>query len=572
MPTFSDGESKATVRAKINNAITRTDWCVLVKDVSELENLVYTTGSQWTVAAGDNVVTAKEGFHYAVLASDASSFDIQPGAVKMDVLPTAAGHYNFDAMLPAGDGVTDDWAKLDKLIKKPTTTGHIAIYIPNKVYYQSDTHELKRPVTIFGDADGFYSPFTGTLKFAPDVMGFTVNRFNTINGDVESPTTTGADNSTFRGIRLQGGGGTDRTKHGIWLRARAAIISCFIDQFPGNGINIVAGAGVGGAAEGNANLWLVQNTRCQQNRNWGMYVDGADTNAGNGIAVDCSSNGRGGIWDSSFLGNTYYGCHVATNGVATTGGNSSIQSAYVSYENNQYAAHWAATEAELVSTVPGTDPTVWILDFPGGGVKSTVPLWTPGRPEGTYFRAFAYFSDGSSSRNVFINCYSEGGQPGSVMLGNSAFYAGLLHLVYSGGILTSEGGGTLWRATTLQAASEMVVGDSGSPGTLTFNNDGTSLPWRFQPVGNDMQMRNGNAGARVAYTITGDSATVPWKFSVGDFLLGGKRMMMGTAAPTTGTYAVGDRVLNSAPAVGSPKGWICTVAGTPGTWVSEGNL
>lgn len=45
-----------------------------------------------------------------------------------------------------------------------------------------------------------------------------------------------------------------------------------------------------------------------------------------------------------------------------------------------------------------------------------------------------------------------------------------------------------------------------------------------------------------------------------------------TAAPTTGTWAVGDRVVNSAPAAGQPKGWACTVAGTPGTWVSEGNL
>ena len=44
------------------------------------------------------------------------------------------------------------------------------------------------------------------------------------------------------------------------------------------------------------------------------------------------------------------------------------------------------------------------------------------------------------------------------------------------------------------------------------------------------------------------------------------------AAPATGTWAVGDRVAQSVPAVGSPKGWSCTVAGTPGTWVSEGNL
>lgn len=45
-----------------------------------------------------------------------------------------------------------------------------------------------------------------------------------------------------------------------------------------------------------------------------------------------------------------------------------------------------------------------------------------------------------------------------------------------------------------------------------------------------------------------------------------------TAAPTAGSWAEGDRVFNSAPAVGSPKSWVCTVTGTPGTWRSEGNL
>lgn len=45
-----------------------------------------------------------------------------------------------------------------------------------------------------------------------------------------------------------------------------------------------------------------------------------------------------------------------------------------------------------------------------------------------------------------------------------------------------------------------------------------------------------------------------------------------SAAPTVGTWALGDKTINSAPAVGSPKGWTCTVAGNPGTWVSEGNL
>ena len=45
-----------------------------------------------------------------------------------------------------------------------------------------------------------------------------------------------------------------------------------------------------------------------------------------------------------------------------------------------------------------------------------------------------------------------------------------------------------------------------------------------------------------------------------------------TASPTLGDWVVGDRSQNSAPAVGSPKAWTCTVSGNPGTWVSEGNL
>ncbi|MES2950287.1 MAG: hypothetical protein V4858_17225 [Pseudomonadota bacterium] len=47
-----------------------------------------------------------------------------------------------------------------------------------------------------------------------------------------------------------------------------------------------------------------------------------------------------------------------------------------------------------------------------------------------------------------------------------------------------------------------------------------------------------------------------------------------TAAPTTGMYAVGDFVRNSAPTeLGSASskyvilGWVCTVSGTPGTFL-----
>lgn len=55
-------------------------------------------------------------------------------------------------------------------------------------------------------------------------------------------------------------------------------------------------------------------------------------------------------------------------------------------------------------------------------------------------------------------------------------------------------------------------------------------------------------------------------------LQGSAYVFYGTAAPVANTWAVGDRMVRSVPVVGQPKSWVCTVAGTPGTWVSEGSL
>lgn len=62
-----------------------------------------------------------------------------------------------------------------------------------------------------------------------------------------------------------------------------------------------------------------------------------------------------------------------------------------------------------------------------------------------------------------------------------------------------------------------------------------------------------------------------WVFQSGGFA-SRKAVSWGSATPADGTHLKGDRRYNDNPAVGSPKSWVCTVAGTPGTWVSEGNL
>ena len=43
------------------------------------------------------------------------------------------------------------------------------------------------------------------------------------------------------------------------------------------------------------------------------------------------------------------------------------------------------------------------------------------------------------------------------------------------------------------------------------------------------------------------------------------KLTIGIAAPTSGTHAAGDLVISSS-ANSTAFGWVCTAAGTPGTW------
>lgn len=59
-----------------------------------------------------------------------------------------------------------------------------------------------------------------------------------------------------------------------------------------------------------------------------------------------------------------------------------------------------------------------------------------------------------------------------------------------------------------------------------------------------------------------------------DFFIPALQRLMVTraTAPATGTWSRGDIAWNSTPSAGGSAGWICTVAGTPGTWVQFGPI
>ena len=69
----------------------------------------------------------------------------------------------------------------------------------------------------------------------------------------------------------------------------------------------------------------------------------------------------------------------------------------------------------------------------------------------------------------------------------------------------------------------------------------------------------------VRYTVIGTGTNPVLK-------VGNQSIGWATAPPTLGAWLIGDVIYNNTPIAGQPKGWRCTVSGTPGTWVSEGNL
>lgn len=72
--------------------------------------------------------------------------------------------------------------------------------------------------------------------------------------------------------------------------------------------------------------------------------------------------------------------------------------------------------------------------------------------------------------------------------------------------------------------------------------------------------------------ITSGSAPASGTQIVGAGYLGYGLVLSGTAAPTTGNWAVGTIVYNTTPTAGGTIGFVCTTAGSPGTWKTFGAI
>lgn len=91
------------------------------------------------------------------------------------------------------------------------------------------------------------------------------------------------------------------------------------------------------------------------------------------------------------------------------------------------------------------------------------------------------------------------------------------------------------------------------------------------PASADAWYFSGNENSK---TIgSGTDARIAWASTVGVILdAGDNEWNRGPAAPVSGSWALGQMVINTAPSAGEPVGWMVVTAGSPGTWVSFGQI
>ena len=517
MTAFANGETGFSVREKINGILAREFETVaeLVADTA----LTYDFGDPNTVQAGNTLKTRRGDHAYQVLASGASTFDLQTaGGVKLNLLPTDDNRYHFDGMNPTRDGTGDNLAKLQSLLNKTTIIGVGARIGPEIVfgygtYAFSDTINLKSVVKLIG--------IRATFTFPAATAGIIVNRGNTFGAATDSSDPYGADTSEIHGIQLNGGRGSafDETKSGIWLRARATVEDCGTANFAGHGLYGGAGSD-GNPYLGNCNLSRVYKLTTSGNRGDGLRMQGTDANGGSIRDVNTLNNDGWGIYEASFLQNLHEGHHSLDNDLGSyfSTNNSVLLGSYAEDGNGANArwsgamigcmvtTHDAETVGQAFSTESANGPKGWRNTLGG-------------------FRAF-------SSVHT-----SDLGTEGNIILSSRHNTTGIAY-----------------------------------PLRLAWETDATGAHWRW--ASSSVRLLNFN-GSTTANTY-GRSAAVGESLNIPSFFLGSgsgaRALTYSSAAPTTGTWARGDIVFNNAPSAAGKIGWVCTTAGTPGTWKAWGAI
>lgn len=209
-------------------------------------------------------------------------------------------------------------------------------------YYFASTISINCQMILEGGGSYAQTGFGSrpTLEFAEGIGGIVVNPTNADGPNLRAyPYFPGGSGTVIRGLKIIQRG-TVKTPfkplcYGIWLKARARIELCRVENWQNHGIAVIASGGAGNWTEGIANGWDVSKTTVANCCGAGLFIRGSDTNAGKSDSIDVDSCFSG-IVDDSFLGNVHISPQVANIGLDYLFTNYSSAVASVVYYNGHY--------------------------------------------------------------------------------------------------------------------------------------------------------------------------------------------------------------------------------------------
>jgi hypothetical protein len=440
------------------------------------------------------------------------------------------------------------------------------------------------------------------LRFPTQTHGFIIQNYNTTGFSTIVSNKFGAQKSSVKNITFFGSHnpGVDSVAtrfNGITCRTIATLRGNAVLGFSGNGIAIQAEAPV------IADTWLVSRCDCSYNGGNGLYVVGSDANAGKCEYSSFLFNGRWGVADFSFLGNTYDAIHTEANGLF--GQNVWADTPHTVVHNSRlWQARVGINDQNglggTYSNEPGTDPNSWRL-LSASQVVSPSALYPAWNALTTYTTGGGYATNNSNSRNVFTGCYAEDPQENQIRGGEDLWVGGLssshddttpnlrVHDRNWVGLGISRPQEILGGSGTGSIVASILFAPVGTDNSTMAPGYPVIAKWGWDDgvtqsgdhflarVDNDTHL---SLTSREIYRITGNATTLLFgratttqnggRFVSDRLMLGfgnGARSMRIDNTGQDFDAGVGDWIFNRTTVAGGSMGWVCTVAGTPGTQV-----
>lgn len=486
-----------------------------------------------------------------------------------------------------------------------------------------------------------------------DKGGFEFHGPGTNHDGVVDPPTTGASGWRLENIACSSRAPVGTGHHGLHAVTRGDVVRCTFNTFPGDGIRIESQTGFGSSTNnanssrilfcqcggnggsgivllnGDSNCIVTQACDLHANGEFGLFDNAFLSNHHIGHHVE--GNGLGRVYPGHKMGPVGACCSVPhknwASGVAIAlslpygtyrksagklyqllspgSGNTAdapthenasgvveadgYKWAYAGTTN--YCRYHTAIERspDASTTIPGTDPKVWVPYEFAYTVAPGIPLWVSGM---TWKEGGSYCGNSAAGETVWEACYGEAGQPPAQIRSPQIWVGGQGAVSpWSSCVQIRSEFGALRNPGGLHAEKPYY---NGQPLAARFGAD--LADGRFLSVGHptlhpsgffgvqdkDTRFELAATGPLVTFagpttSFTGGRAEAqPGAVNIPRLFVGSgaaaRNVDYGPAPPATGHHAAGEVVYNTAPVPGGRVGWVCTAAGTPGTWKTFGAI